>query len=175
MTQISVVVHHWSLVNSFINPRSGQVWFLGKALLLILLLGINISPSTSFGSSATICNCSVALLLYLKSIAIGSPTIPTMGSCPEGTKCVYCGVHEASYIPDGCIGPMCLHDGGCHDMWLENGASFENEYMKRCWLAKVRPLRQANHQLRNLGQWTLTHTHFEQTIAVNIAKYLFDF
>ena len=99
-----------------------------------------------------------------------------MGSCPEGTKCVYCGVHEASYIPDGCIGPICLHDGGCYDIGQELGWDFvETEYMKRCWLAKVRPLRQANHQLRNLGQWTLTHNNFEQTIAVNIAKYLFDF
>ena len=31
-----------------------------------------------------------------------------MGSCPEGTLCVYCGVHEAGYIPDGCCGPVCI-------------------------------------------------------------------
>jgi hypothetical protein len=88
-----------------------------------------------------------------------------MGSLPRGTKCVYCGVHAAGYIPDGCIGPICLHVGGCYDIAQDLGWDFVNtEYMKRCWLAKVRPLRQANHQLRN----------FEQSIAVNIASCLFD-
>jgi hypothetical protein len=104
-------------------------------------------------------------LTSAKSIAI-APSTHAMGSLPRGTKCVYCGVHEASYIPDGCIGPICLHDGDCYDIGQELGWDFvETEYMKRCWLAKVRPLRQANHQLRN----------FEQSIAVNIASCLFDF
>ena len=31
-----------------------------------------------------------------------------MGSLPEDTLCSYCGVHEASYIPDGCCGPLCI-------------------------------------------------------------------
>tara|TARA_B100000780_G_C20877389_1_gene348993 strand:+ start:145 stop:639 length:495 start_codon:yes stop_codon:yes gene_type:complete len=31
-----------------------------------------------------------------------------MGSLPHGTLCVYCGIREAGYIPDGCPGPICL-------------------------------------------------------------------
>ena len=108
-------------------------------------------------------------LTSAKSIAIAPPTY-AMGTLPPGTKCVYCGVHEAGYIPDGCSGPICFSPesgdwDGCWDIVQELGWDFvETEYMKRCWLAKVRPLRQANHQLRN----------FEQSIAVNIASCLFD-
>ena len=108
-------------------------------------------------------------LTSAKSIAIAPPTY-AMGTLPPGTKCVYCGVHEAGYIPDGCSGPICFSPesgdwDGCWDIGQELGWDFvETEYMKRCWLAKVRPLRQANHQLRN----------FEQSIAVNIASCLFD-
>ena len=30
-----------------------------------------------------------------------------MGSLPECTLCVYCGVHEATFIVDGCCGAVC--------------------------------------------------------------------
>ena len=36
-----------------------------------------------------------------------------MGSRPEGTLCAYCGAREASYTPDGCVGPMCMGEPGC--------------------------------------------------------------
>ena len=36
-----------------------------------------------------------------------------MGSLPEGTKCFYCAVNLAGYIPDGADGPMC---GDCQDV-----------------------------------------------------------
>ena len=32
---------------------------------------------------------------------------------PEGTLCAYCGEREACYIPDGCVGPMCMGEPGC--------------------------------------------------------------
>jgi hypothetical protein len=39
-----------------------------------------------------------------------------MGSSPEGTLCVYCRIRTASYIPDGCMGPICLFGpGNCDD------------------------------------------------------------
>ena len=31
-----------------------------------------------------------------------------MGSLPEGNLCAYCGVRRAGYIPDGCIGALCM-------------------------------------------------------------------
>ena len=37
----------------------------------------------------------------------------TMGTVEEGTLCAYCGVREAGYIPDGCVGPMCMGKPGC--------------------------------------------------------------
>ena len=40
-----------------------------------------------------------------------------MGSLPEGTKCFYCAVNLAGYIPDGADGPMC---GDCqHVGWKQ--------------------------------------------------------
>ena len=36
-----------------------------------------------------------------------------MGSLPEGTLCAYCRTHEAGYIPDGAIGPLCMGEPHC--------------------------------------------------------------
>ncbi len=45
-----------------------------------------------------------------------------MGSLPQGTRCCYCGVRLAGYIPDGAVGPMCLlGPGNCYNVWEEDG------------------------------------------------------
>ena len=49
-----------------------------------------------------------------------------MGSLPDGTLCVYCLVHEAYYIPDGCCGPLCGH---CMDMGILQG--YDRVFMQR--------------------------------------------
>ena len=49
-----------------------------------------------------------------------------MGSLNPGTLCVYCGVREAGYIPDGCVGPLCFapKDVCCYDQAVIHGWSF---------------------------------------------------
>ena len=43
-----------------------------------------------------------------------------MGSLPEGTLCAYCGINEAGYIPDGCVGPVCFDgENNCGDLILD--------------------------------------------------------
>ena len=63
-----------------------------------------------------------------------------MGSMPEGTLCVYCGVHEAGYIIDGCCGPMCLgFPGSCWTLCETNGVDFVvNKRLTRLWSARMR-------------------------------------
>ena len=43
-------------------------------------------------------------------LAQGSKLLPlsAMGSLPPDTRCVYCAVNLAGYIPDGCCGPTCM-------------------------------------------------------------------
>ena len=31
-----------------------------------------------------------------------------MGSLPLDTRCAYCDINLAGYIPDGCVGPTCM-------------------------------------------------------------------
>ena len=44
----------------------------------------------------------------------------SMGTLPEGCRCKYCGKNSATYIPDGCFGPVCFEPGGgcISRMWL---------------------------------------------------------
>ena len=46
-----------------------------------------------------------------------------MGTIEDGTLCAYCGINEAYYIPDGCVGPVCLFPGGlsCWDIQERHG------------------------------------------------------
>ena len=41
-----------------------------------------------------------------------------MGTLEDGTLCAYCGINEAYYIPDGCVGPVCIFPDGvsCWDI-----------------------------------------------------------
>jgi hypothetical protein len=98
-----------------------------------------------------------------------------MGSCPEGTLCAYCGEHPASYIPDHCIGPICfgmqvvgedvfVWEGCWHVAQRLSWGVVNNKYIKRCWLAKIRPVRQTNHVLSDLGV----------DAYLNIANFLFN-
>ena len=69
-----------------------------------------------------------------------------MGSLDEGTLCWYCAVREAGYIPDGCLGPLCMgrydDDPGegesCYDLSVRLGwdAVWER-YTLRCYTAMV--------------------------------------
>ena len=36
-----------------------------------------------------------------------------MGSLPDGSRRAYCGKNAAGYIPDGCIGPVCMGTEHC--------------------------------------------------------------
>ena len=38
----------------------------------------------------------------------GRQSVHAMGSLPWGIKCAYCGEYDAGYIPDGCVGPLCI-------------------------------------------------------------------
>ena len=63
-----------------------------------------------------------------------------MGSLPRGTLCVYCGVREAGYIPDGCAGPVCLEPDGecCWDRAAGLGWDvIEQERLMRLWNMKT--------------------------------------
>ena len=46
-----------------------------------------------------------------------------MGTLEDGTLCAYCGINEAYYIPDGCVGPVCLFPDGvsCWDIQERHG------------------------------------------------------
>ena len=52
-------------------------------------------------------------------------TVPVlvMGTLEDGTLCAHCGINEAYYIPDGCVGPVCLFPEGlsCWDIQERNG------------------------------------------------------
>ena len=62
-----------------------------------------------------------------------------MGTLADGTKCVYCGVNPASYIPDDSLGQICLYAPGddsdaeigegtsCHDDMVKHGEKFVND------------------------------------------------
>ena len=43
-----------------------------------------------------------------------------MGHVPRGTLCLYCGEHEALYIPDGAWGTMCTP---CQDLLTDDAAA----------------------------------------------------
>ena len=46
-----------------------------------------------------------------------------MGTLEDGTLCAYCGINEAYYIPDGCVGPVCIFPDGvsCWDIQERHG------------------------------------------------------
>ena len=46
-----------------------------------------------------------------------------MGTLEDGTLCAYCGINEAYYIPDGCVGPVCNFPDGvsCCDIQVRRG------------------------------------------------------
>ena len=58
-----------------------------------------------------------------------------MGSLPKGTLCCYCGIREASYIPDGCVGPLCLGDAdSCYELAEVHGwAAVVSLRLDRLW------------------------------------------
>ena len=58
-----------------------------------------------------------------------------MGSLPKGTLCCYCGIREASYIPDGCVGPLCLGDAdSCYELAEVHGwAAVVSLRLARLW------------------------------------------
>jgi len=63
-----------------------------------------------------------------------------MGSCPRGTKCAYCGVREAGYIPDGAAGPVCFEPQGecCWDRAQDLGWEIiVQERLLRLWNKKL--------------------------------------
>jgi hypothetical protein len=62
-----------------------------------------------------------------------------MGSMPEGTLCVYCGVHEAGYIIDGCCGPIIDVSSPSKPGWtrLANGNKAGGEdNRRRRWMCR---------------------------------------
>ena len=71
-----------------------------------------------------------------------------MGSLPEGTLCAYCAVNTASYIPDGCCGPLCGEPEGesCMDkglLWCWE--SIVQLRLTRLWKGLVRKLSSKAH------------------------------
>ena len=63
-----------------------------------------------------------------------------MGSLPRGTLCAYCGLREAGYIPDGCVGPLCMEpdDECCYDRSQALGWDvIVQERLMRLWNLKM--------------------------------------
>ena len=63
-----------------------------------------------------------------------------MGSLPRGTLCAYCGLREAGYIPDGCVGPVCMEpdDECCYDRSQALGWDvIVQERLMRLWNLKM--------------------------------------
>ena len=58
-----------------------------------------------------------------------------MGSLPEGTMCFYCGVEEAGYIPDGCLGAVCGTglDLASAGKWHEHEALLYERWVRDDW------------------------------------------
>ena len=56
-------------------------------------------------------------------LAAASQDARTMGSFELGHKCAYCGVRDAWYVPDGCVGALCMEPAGssCFDAMVEQG------------------------------------------------------
>jgi hypothetical protein len=88
-----------------------------------------------------------------------------MGSLPEGTLCAYCGEHEAGYIPDGCIGPVCFGDlddpdegfEGCFELSLRLGwETVMEKYCHRVFTAMIKMISRGGDELISRGGDELT-------------------
>ena len=104
------------------------------------------------------------------SSLISSPRNPSclgsMGSLPEGTLCAYCGVREASYIPDGAAGPICFAPSGecCHDRALALGwDAIVRERLMRLWKVKSAVLCKDRTSLPTLGI---------DTVELNVSSFI---
>ena len=55
-----------------------------------------------------------------------------MGSLREVTLRAHCRTHAASYIPDGCIGPLCMNEEHCCYEWAMalGWEVIEEEYLR---------------------------------------------
>ena len=85
-----------------------------------------------------------------------------MGSLADGTLCMYCGVNEAGYIPDGCVGVICFTcpDGsdGCF-------------HLKAAVADAMRLTRFANFRFRVLPI-DVNHPLNDPTIAMLVASFV---
>ena len=93
-----------------------------------------------------------------------------MGSLPEGTLCAYCGINAAGYIPDGCVGPLCL-DGEDSCYWKAHDGFWHvvvKRRLERLWGQKMKTL---TVRLPPRLDFVLNNPLIGKR---NIASYLFD-
>ena len=92
-----------------------------------------------------------------------------MGSLADGTLCSYCDIYEASYIPDGCCGPLC---GECMDIGIAGGYDqvfiFRLERWIRAHFWRLSPRQPRRHQ-------TLMESVFHHPlVALHISQFMIE-
>ena len=100
------------------------------------------------------------IMLCVRCACVIARSRGAMGSLDPDTRCCYCGINLASYIPDGTAGPMCM-DCMCPIVWT----SFAK-------LVHMRHQRLIDGLIRSCGKTAHVQLKLHRDAHVTVAAFL---